>query len=233
MTHAELAALTSRKPGKTFEEMPVAIGASLSDLASSDNGEDEHDKETEQGKLSEDDEPGWVMGTITKIIQQRMDRFRQKEMRFDELTQLGWEDAADNFRVRVKKYGASKLRVPAVVQLETNDDAMPNSPTTFAEHMQSLDIVPGISEETSRPRSSHSRLGSVKLQSKSSIPSGEPSAEADLSPLLKAKRVELVIFYPCIWPPADYHIDIGFQRRDADGSCVCGRIDIETVIFDV
>jgi len=28
-------------------------------------GEDEDDEETEQGKLNEDDEPGWVMGTIT------------------------------------------------------------------------------------------------------------------------------------------------------------------------
>jgi hypothetical protein len=48
--------------------MLVAFGDSLSDLASSvdgEDGEDEHDEETEQGKLSEDDEPGWVMGTIT------------------------------------------------------------------------------------------------------------------------------------------------------------------------
>jgi hypothetical protein len=194
MTHAELAGLTSRKPEKTFQEMLVSIGDSLSDLACSDDGEDEDDEETGQGKLSEDDEPGWVMGTITNTVQQRMDRFRQKEMKFDELTQPGWEDAADNFRERDTKYGASELRVLAVVQPETKDDAMPNSPTTFAEHMQSLNIVPGTSDETSRPRSSHSMLGSVKPQSKSSIPSGKPAAEADSSPLLKAKRVELVSF---------------------------------------
>jgi hypothetical protein len=68
MMHAELAGLTSWKPEQTFEEMLVAFGDSLSDLASSvdgEDGEDEHDEETEQGKLSEDDEPGWVMGTIT------------------------------------------------------------------------------------------------------------------------------------------------------------------------
>jgi hypothetical protein len=61
MNHAEIAGLTSRKPAKTFEETLVAIGASLSDHASSDDGEDrddEDDDETEQGKLSEDDEPG-------------------------------------------------------------------------------------------------------------------------------------------------------------------------------
>jgi hypothetical protein len=92
MTHAELAGLTSREPEKMFEEMLVAIGDSLSDLASSDDGEDgedEDDEETEQGKLSEDDEPSWVMGIITKTVQQRMERFRQKQMKFDELTQPG------------------------------------------------------------------------------------------------------------------------------------------------
>jgi hypothetical protein len=48
--------------------MLVAIRASLIDLASSDDGEhgeDEHDEETKQRKLSEDDEPRWLMGTIT------------------------------------------------------------------------------------------------------------------------------------------------------------------------
>jgi len=101
MTHAELMGLTARKPEKTFEEMLVAIGDSLSDLASSNNGEDgeaEDDEETEQGKLSEDDEPGWVMGTITKTVQQRMERFQQNQMKFDKLTQPGCQDAADYFR---------------------------------------------------------------------------------------------------------------------------------------
>jgi len=101
MTHAEIAGLTSREPEKTFEEMLVAIGDSLSDLASSDNGEDgeeEDDEETEQGNMSGDDEPGCVMGKITKTVQQRMERFRQKQMKLDELTQPGWEDAANSFR---------------------------------------------------------------------------------------------------------------------------------------
>ena len=72
MTHAEIVGLTFREPEKSFEEMLVAIGDSLSDLASSDDGEnweDEDDEETEQGNWSEDDEPGWVMGTITKTVQ--------------------------------------------------------------------------------------------------------------------------------------------------------------------
>jgi hypothetical protein len=73
--------------------MLVAIGDSLSDLASPDDGEDgedENDEETEQGKLSEDDEPGWVMGTITKTVQQCLERFRHKQMKLDELIQPGW-----------------------------------------------------------------------------------------------------------------------------------------------
>ena len=80
MRHAEIAGLTSRESEKTSEVMLVAIGDSLSDLASSPDGEDgeeEDDEETEQGNLSEDDKTGWVMGTITKTVQQRMERFRQ------------------------------------------------------------------------------------------------------------------------------------------------------------
>jgi len=86
----EKAGLTTREPEKTFEEMLNAIGDSLSDLASSDDEEDaedeEEDDDTEQGKLSENDEPGWVMGTISKMVQRCMERFWQKQMKLDELT---------------------------------------------------------------------------------------------------------------------------------------------------
>jgi hypothetical protein len=151
--------------------------------------------------LSEDEEPGWVMGTITKTVQQCMERFCHKQMKIDKLTQPGWEDAADYFRERDKKYGTTEFRVPAVIQPQTNDDALAPPPATFGELMECLDIVPRISQRlqgTSRPGSSHIRLGSVMPQSKSSIPSGEPAAEPDSSMLLKAKPVEPVSFYPCI-----------------------------------
>jgi hypothetical protein len=36
-----------------------------------------------------------------------MARFRPKQMKLDELIQPGWEDAADYFRERDKKYGTS------------------------------------------------------------------------------------------------------------------------------
>jgi len=142
MTHADLAGLTFRTPEETFEEILVAIGDSLSDLASSNNGEDgedEDDEETAKGKLSEDDDPGWVMGTLTKTVQQRMERCRQEQMKFNDLTQPGWEDAAEYLRGRDMNYGTSELRVPAVVQPQTNDDALPHPLTTFTELIESLD----------------------------------------------------------------------------------------------
>jgi len=207
-----------------------------------EDAEEEDHEETEQGKLSEDDEPGWVIGTITRTVQQRMERFRQKQMKLDELTQPRWEDAADYFRERDKKYCTFELRVLAVIQPQTNDDAPAPPPTTFGELMESLDIVPWILQRpqgTSRPGSSHIRLCSLNPQSKSSIPRGEPAAEPDSSTLLNVKpvqpisSVEPVNFYPGIWSPANYHIDIGLRRRHGDGSCVYGRIDMQTVIFDV
>jgi hypothetical protein len=69
-----------------FAEMLVAIRDVLSDLASSDAGEDgeeQDDEQTAQGKVSDDDEPGWVMGTIAKTVQQRMVSVIPKQMKLD------------------------------------------------------------------------------------------------------------------------------------------------------
>jgi len=79
MRNVEKAQSTTTKPEKSFE-MLNAIGDSLSNLASSEDeedGEDEDDDEedTELGKLSEDDKPGWVMGTISTTVQHRMESF--------------------------------------------------------------------------------------------------------------------------------------------------------------
>jgi len=141
------------------------------------------------------------MGTITKTVQQRMERFRQKKMKLNELTQPGWEDAADYFHERDKRYSTIELRVPAIVQPQTNDGAPGPLPATFGELMESLDIVSGISQRpqgTSRPGRSYIRLGSVKPQSKWCIPGGEPAAEPDSSMFLKAKPIEPVSVCPCI-----------------------------------
>jgi len=76
---AENMRLMTIMPKKMFHEMMIAIGDSLSDIALSNNGgigEDENNEETVEGKLSEDDEPGWVAGTVSKTIQQCIKRFR-------------------------------------------------------------------------------------------------------------------------------------------------------------
>jgi hypothetical protein len=48
--------------------------------------------------VSKDDEPSWVMDTITKNVPQHMQMVRQKQMMLDKVAQLGWEDAANYFR---------------------------------------------------------------------------------------------------------------------------------------
>ena len=113
MTNAEKAELTTTKPETTFEEMLNAIGESLSDLASSDEEEDGEDEDDEKedpvgGKLSKDDEPSRVMGTISKMVQYGMEHFWQKQMKLDEIMQPGWGDAADNFRERDKNHGTTE-----------------------------------------------------------------------------------------------------------------------------
>jgi len=201
---AENAGLTSTEPKKTSHGMMVAIGDSLSDIASSDNGEDregEDDEETELRQLSKDDEPGGVMGTMTKKVQQRMERFRQKQMKLDQLTQLGCEDAADYFCDRDKKYSTSELKVPAVVQLQPEDDAASPALTTCEELMKCLDTVPGISQlpqGTTHTESSHMRPESGKPQLNMSIHGLAPSAEPDSSPFLTSKLVTPLNFHPCL-----------------------------------
>jgi hypothetical protein len=93
MMHTEIAGLRSRVPEMTFPQMLVAIRDSLSDQASSDDGEDgedEIDEDTELGKLSEDDEHSCMIGTVTDTVQQRIERIQQKPMKLDELTQPRW-----------------------------------------------------------------------------------------------------------------------------------------------
>jgi len=84
-------------------------------------------------------------------------------MKLDKLTEPGWGDAADYFRERDKKYGTSELNVPAIIKSQRDHVAAAPSPTTFGELLGTLDIIPGISlmrQCTSRPGSSHMRIGS-------------------------------------------------------------------------
>jgi len=182
---AENTGLTDREPEKRFPEMVVGIGESLSDLTSSDNGEDgedEDNKETEQGKRSKDDEPSWVIGTISKTVQQHMERFRPKKMKSDKLTQPGWGDATDYFHEGEKLYGTSELRVPAVIKLQMAEKAAVPAPTIFEELMECLDIFRWIlqmQQGTSQQGSSQMRLGSRKQQLDTGIPGHTPATEPD------------------------------------------------------
>jgi len=68
---AENGGFTTGEPEKMFHEMIIPIGDSLSDIASSDHGEDgenEADEQTEQWQLKEVDKPSWEMGAITKTV---------------------------------------------------------------------------------------------------------------------------------------------------------------------
>jgi len=189
MTSVEKAWSTTTQPETWFETMLNAIRDSLSDLAGSGNeedGDDEDDDEedAELGKLSKDDEPGWVMSTISKTVPHRMESFRQMQMRLDELTQLGWGDAANYFREWDLKYGTSELKVLAVVKPQTDTTAATPSPTTFGEDMQVPGILPGQSQmpqDTSRQGSGQMRLGSEIPQANNQVVSLMPDAVPDSS----------------------------------------------------
>jgi len=115
-----------------------------------------------------------------------------------------------------------------------HDGATP-VPTTIGELLDCLDMVSGISQMpqgTSGQGSSHIGRGSVKPQSNTSTSGVDGAAQRYKSPLLKVMPVEPVSSYLCIWPRANHHIDFGFGQRHGDGSCVSGRIDRQSSIFE-
>jgi len=72
-----------------FQDKMVDWWQTLSNIASSDNvedGEDDDNEETDLGKRSKDNEPGWVMGILSRMVELYMDRFRQIQMMLDTLT---------------------------------------------------------------------------------------------------------------------------------------------------
>jgi hypothetical protein len=172
MSTAKSAEATTRTPETTFEEMLNGIGDSLSGLAILDreqDGKNEEDDEedTELSKLSDDDEAGWVMCTISKTVQHCMESFWQWQMRFDESTQPGWRDTANDFRERDKKYGTAELQVPAVVKHQIDTTSATPSQSSVSEYIQTLDILRGQSQiqvVTSRPGSCPMGLGLKKPQ---------------------------------------------------------------------
>jgi len=176
----------------------------VSDIASSDDGEDEEDEDpeaTEQGQLSEDVEPVKVMGTINSTVQQRIEMCQQEQRNHHELMPPGCEDAADYSCERDMKDGTSVLRVLAVVPPHTDNNAEAPALTTFGDQMECLEIVPGISQMpqgTSRPGGCHMRLGSGKPGLNISVPCLVSATEPDSLRIQNAKHVNFVCFDPCI-----------------------------------
>jgi len=208
-TTAENVWATSGKHETLFEEMFNAIRDSLCDLASFNDEQDGEDKEHDEedtvlGKLSDDAEPGWVMGTISKTVHHCMESLWEKQMRLDELTQLGWGDVANNFCERDMKYGTAELKVPVVVKPQTDTTAATPSPTTFGEYIQTLVIVRRKSEMpavTSRPGSSQMWMGSEKPQGHKFIPVLSPDTATDLMLIQDAQSVGPVCCFPCMKHP--------------------------------
>lgn len=99
--------------------MMIAIGDSMSELASSiteEDGEDEQDEHSELGQRSEDDKPGRALDTDSKMVQQCMERLRPQQMKLDKVTQPGWADATNCFRERDKNECMTQQKVPAVIE---------------------------------------------------------------------------------------------------------------------
>jgi len=64
-------------------------------------------------------------------------------MKLNKLTQPGWGNAANYFHEGNKKYGISKLKVLAVVKLQTDNLAAAPAPTSFGEYKVYLDSIAG------------------------------------------------------------------------------------------
>ena len=182
------------------------IGDSLTNFASSnDEQEGKHkeddEEDTELCKLSEDDEPGWVMGTLSQTVQQCMESLRQKPMRLGESTQLGWGELTAYFCEEDMKYWTAKLKIPGVVKPQTDKVAATPARRTFGELMPTVDVVPRqwqMQQGTSPAGSGHMMLGSEKPQSHKGIATPPPDTALNLSPIKKSKPVQPVSFYPFI-----------------------------------
>jgi hypothetical protein len=99
------------------------------------------------------------------------------------------------------KLSTSELRFPAVVQPQTDDNAVAPVQTTFGVLMECPDIVAGILQmphTTSGPGSGYTGLRSGEARLNPRICSILPAAKRDLSLIYNAKPVELISVNPCI-----------------------------------
>lgn len=190
--------MPTRVPKNSFEEILIAIEACLSNLAILDDKEDVDVKAddrngSELGKLSENDEPGWVMGTLSKEVPQSMETYLVMEIWHDELTQLRWWDMADYFPYRDMKCWMAALKLlPIVISLADKVAATPGT-TKFVKLIVTVDNVPGKSQMLDgHPHQgcSHTMLGFPKPQSDKQIMSRLPDAASNLLSIKQLKPSE-------------------------------------------
>jgi len=190
-----------------FEQMMIAIGGGVSDLPISDDKEDgdgADDEDTELGKLSNDDVPGWDVGILSETVQQCMEWVQQMQMQLDKLTQLACGNAGNYFHETDQKCGTTESKVPLVIHPPTTKVAAVPATTTYGELMESLDIVRRklhTQEGTFWPGSSHMMIGSGKPHTNKPILFHALNKKLCSSLGKKRIPVEPVSFYPCILPP--------------------------------
>jgi len=177
---------------------------------------------------------GWTAQCLNMILH-RMECFRQKQMKLDQSMHPHWGDAANYFSERDMEYGTMELKVPAVVQPQTPDDAASSLPTTFCEPMETLDSVPWnlqIPQVTSRPGSSRMRLGLQEphTQRQSVLPSGLHARLVTDSEIKAHWTHKLSPLH--IASQANCQIEIGFRGRHSDLSTVARAINRQIGIYD-
>ena len=127
------------------------------------------------------------MGTISTMVQCRMERFQPNQMSFDELTQPRWGDAVDFFHEQDKKQGSAELNIPAVMKPKNEELMASPALISFGERVETLHIMRGILQMqpgTSRPGSSQTKLGFWTPQSYKCTVALTPDMESGLSPIM-------------------------------------------------
>ena len=138
--------MRSTKSETKFEEILNAIHDSLSDLPSSDDGEDGDNNDWDEkdnnqqypplGRMSEDDQPCSVMGTISHTVEHEMEHLRINQMKSDKLPLQGWGDLHNYIHEKDKKNGTTELKVAVIFQQYKADVAASSGPTTVGEPME-------------------------------------------------------------------------------------------------
>lgn len=149
MCSAEHMWLTTSKARNSCLDILVGIRDYLSDYGSSiddEDGEDEDNEEKKLCKLSEGVQPGCVLGSLSDMVPQHLERIQHKQMRLERLPQLLWGNAADIFHDRDNKQRRAWMRVPAVVKRQTISNADTLLLTAF-QHRQNV-IRSGTHTET-------------------------------------------------------------------------------------